>query len=129
MTTATSLVAAYEVQILQLLTEGRTYEEISTYFMRWSDISHGLSPRTIRRFCSTRGLSCRVVDDRCLDRVLTAFVSRLGHSYGRRTMQGDLRSQGMRVSQVRIAASLQCIAPIHYSAHHHSVHQAVNPIP
>ena len=54
---------------------------------------------------------------------------RVGDSYGSQTMHGLLCSHGYRVSQSRVAMSLQCVAPVHYTACQHSTHQFLNPFP
>lgn len=42
------------------------------------------------------------------------YVLHVGHAYGRSTMQGLLCSNGIEVSQSRIAAALRRVAPTQY---------------
>ena len=102
-----------------------SYEDISLYLCNLTGESHGFAPRSIRRFCSARGIRCRgELDDSSLDNVVSCLVRRVGHSYGRQTMHGLLRSHGYRVSQSRIAMSLRHATPIQHTC---SMHQFLNP--
>lgn len=61
--------------------------------------------------------------------LINSCVSLLGHSYGRRTMQGFLRSEGINVSQRRIGNALSVLYP---HAHHQRAvvsYQHINPLP
>ena len=64
-----------------------------------------------------------------LDHCVRTYVLRVSHAYGRRTMQGLLRSNGIEVSQFRIAASLRRVAPIHYCARRIDAYRTLNPFP
>ena len=64
-----------------------------------------------------------------LDQCVMSYILRVGHAYGRKTMQGLLRSHGIVVSQSRIAASLRRVAPIPYHARRADVHRMLNPFP
>lgn len=126
-----TVLAPHEGVIARLLQDGRSYEDISHILCSLTgQDSRGFSPRSIRRFCSSRELRRRgELDDVSLDNVVSSLVRSVGHAYGRRTMHGLLSSQGYRVSQSRVAASLQRIAPVQYSAWQCSTHQLLNPFP
>ena len=120
----------HERNIRLFVSEGRSYEEISYYLSRLTGQSQGLSPRTIRRFCASRGIGYRGgIDDARLDGIVRTLVYRVGHSYGRRTMNGLLRSEGVLVSQSRLAASLERVSPIQYAARRHETNRMLNPLP
>lgn len=55
-------------------------------------------------------------------------MNSVGHVYGRRTLQGLLRSCGVYVSQRRVAASLQRVAPLEYASRHFTTHRLLNPV-
>ena len=61
--------------------------------------------------------------------MLMDFVTRVGHAYGKRTMHGLLRSQGVRVSQRMLAASMQRVAPLQYASRCHITNRSLNPLP
>ena len=69
------------------------------------------------------------LNERDLDQCVTAYIRRVGHAYGRRTMQGLLRSNGIQVSQARLAASLRRLAPLQYHARSIDIHRMLNPAP
>ena len=127
----TTVLAPYKVVIACLLQAGRSYEDISHYLCRLNGQSRrGFSPRSIRRFCSSRGWRLHsALDDISLDSEVATLVGHVGHSYGRRSMHRLLRSLGHRVNQSRVAASLHRIAPIQHSARQHSTYQLLNPFP
>ena len=53
----------------------------------------------------------------------------VGHNYGRRTLHGYLRSQGVHVSQRRVGASLSRVAPRPAQNRRAQTHRQINPIP
>ena len=87
----------------------------------------GLSERSVRRFCQRKGISYRS----CLDdqEVIQRAIQEVGNGYGRRMMHGLLSSQDLHVSQSRVAASLQRVAPYHYTSRrlNSGVRQIQNP--
>ena len=81
-------------------------------------------------FLSGEGLYMRPsLGNRELDQCVTTYVLHVGHVYGRRTMQGLLRGNGIVVSQARIAASLRRVAPIQYCARSRFTYRMLNPSP
>ena len=56
-------------------------------------------------------------------------VTRVGHVYGRRTLQGLLNSQGVRVSQRRLVISMHRVAPLQYTSQRRNVNRSLNPMP
>ena len=120
----------YETTIRYMISEGWSYDEISEHLTGLAGQSHGFSPRTVRRFCASRGIRCRSgIDEAHLDRIVRTLVTRVGHAYGRRTMHGLVHSQGVQVSQSRLAASLERVAPIQYAARRHETNRMLNPLP
>ena len=120
----------YEDSILTLLSEGRSYDDISEYLRRTTGETQGLSARSIRHYCYSRGVRVRpLVDQPCLDRIVMCLVGRVGHSYGRRTMHGLLHSVGVRACQARVARSLSRVAPIQYASRQSVANRLLNPFP
>ena len=109
---------------------GHTHRQISQYLQAAMPGVRGLSSRSVRRFCFRRGIHYRSrLSTASLDRLVHSRVSQVGHSYGRRTLHGLLRSEGVHVSQQRISNSLHRLFP---QAHHqrtHTMAMHINPIP
>ena len=56
----------------------------------------GLSIRSVRRFCSSCGIHYRsTLGEGELDELVRSRVGSVGHSYGRRSLQGLLRAEGI----------------------------------
>ena len=115
---------ANEEAILTLFSEGRSYADISEYLRQLTGETQGLSAR-YRRGVRVRPL----LDQPSLDRLISSLVSRVGHSYGRRTMHGLLSSVGVQVCQARVAISLSRIAPIQYACRRNFMNRLLNPFP
>lgn len=90
----------------------------------------GLSQQSVRRFCSSRGIRfCSGIFEGTLFNIIYRSVSLLGHSYGRRKLQGFLHSEGINVSQRRIGQALRLLFPIaHYERVMTSLRH-INPAP
>lgn len=56
-------------------------------------------------------------------------VRSVGHSYGRKTIQGLLRSKGIHVGQMKIGESLTRVAPLPMSLRRGNVYRLINPPP
>ena len=90
----------------------------------------GLSVRSVRRFCSSRGIHQRTtMTDRELDELVRSTVACVGHSYGRRSLQGLLRADGIYVSQRRLGMCLRRLFPLAHSIRAQTLGRLVNPIP
>lgn len=122
---------AHEDSICGMISEGYTYQQISDCLTELTGEPLGLSPRSLRRFCRLMDIGPRSgsLDDASLYRALSSAIARVGHSYGRRTMHGLLASQGIHVSQSRVAAVMEQIAPIQYLSRRHNVQRMLNPFP
>lgn len=122
---------SFEQEIRRRVSQGQTHEEISQFLRSVMPSCHrSLSPRNVRRFCTQRGIHYRSgLTDFQLDNVVSSTVYRIGHSYGRRAMQGLLRSRGIFVSQRRLGLSLRRIFPMAHAQRTANVIQHLNPIP
>ena len=121
---------AFESTVRSLFSQGWTYERISTYIQQLTGVTRGFSCRSVRRFCQARGLLRRhTLGENALDQCVRMYVLRVGHAYGRRTMQGLLRSNGIEVSQRRIAAALRRVAPVQYCTRRIDAYRMLNPFP
>jgi hypothetical protein len=69
------------------------------------------------------------LEDRELDQCVQSYVVHVGHAYGRRTMQGLSRSNGLVVSQARTVASLRRVNPVQYHASGVNASRMLNPSP
>ena len=121
---------AFESTVRSLFSQGWTYERIAAYLQQLTGVTRGFSCRSVRRFCRARGLLRRhYLGEDELDQCVRMYVLRVGHAYGRRTMQGLLRSNGIEVSQSRIAAALRRVAPIQYFARRIDTYRMLNAFP
>lgn len=127
--TSWSYLSHHEDLVCRLLQDGRSYDCISCFLTAFCGRQvRGLSSRSVRRFCSERGLRLRGrLDDATLDRIISALIRSVGHSYGRRTMHGLLRSLVFRVSQSRVSRSMQRVAPAQHHCRQRSIRQLLNP--
>ena len=120
----------YEQDIRQLVSEGMSHSSISRYLRQLDPTHRGLSERSVRRFCARREIHYRSrLSDRDLDARVHSAVRSIGHSYGRHTLHGFLRSQGLHVSQCRIGRSLSRIAPRPAQLRRSRTFQQMNPVP
>lgn len=123
--------STHEDIIRDLISQGWTYDQISDHLSSLTGESRGLSARSLRRYCADRCIGRRsmCIDDVELERVLLVAIARVGHSYGRRSMQGLLASEGVQVSQSRLSSIMERIAPIQHAARQQDAHRLLNPIP
>ena len=90
-------IADYRQEVARRVAAGDTYQRISSSLRQRHPSRRGFSARTVRRFCSREGIHYRSgLDEGQLDRVIASQVLSVGHSYGRRTMHGLLRAQGVK---------------------------------
>ena len=120
----------YEREIRLRISRGQTHQEISDFLVSVLPSHRGLSPRSVRRFCAQRGIHYRsCLNNTQLDRLISSTVRRVGHSYGRRSIQGLLRSHGVNVSQRRIGSSLRRSFPMAHAQRTANVVHHLNPVP
>jgi len=105
-----------EGEVRTLVERGETHDQISHHLKQIYPNRRGISARSVRRFCSQRDIRQRnEMNDDELDRVIESRVSAVGHTYGRRTMHGLLRAEGLSVCQRRVGESLQRTNPFQHS--------------
>ena len=127
---AARLFAAYESEIRGRVDRGETLETVSQYLQSLFPGARGISARSLQRFCHSRDIHYRSnLSTVELDRLVQYAVTRVGHSYGRRSLHGLLHSQGIHVSQSRIGASLRRVFPLAHSVRRRTLGRALNPIP
>ena len=120
----------FESEIDGMVRVGFTHEEISQYLRIILPSQRGLSARSVRRFCAAIGIRFRsLLDTASLDCLIQSRVSLVGHSYGRRTLHGLLRSEGINVSQRRIGSSLQHVFPHAHTQRAGTMRRHINPVP
>ena len=121
----------YERDIRRLVEEGMSHSAISLYLRQCEPSIHrGLSERSVRRFCGQRQIHYRSrLTDAELDRRVHDAVRSVGHSYGRRTMHGFLRSQNLHVSQRRSGRALLRVAPRPTHSRRTRTYRQTNPVP
>ena len=120
----------FEDTVNRLVLSGWSHHDISSSFQNIFPGVRGLSERNIRRFCSTNQIHYRSgLNPSQLERLVANAIRRAGNSYGRRTLQGFLRSHGSIVSQDRIRLAMQQVAPGPMSIRRRISNQATNPHP
>ncbi len=119
----------HERDIRLLVEAGISHMEISRYIMNMNPgVRRGLSERSVRRFCSELDIHYRSrLNTYQLDEVVRDAIVRAGHSYGRRTLQGLVRSFGHVISQERIRHAMHRVAPIPMATRRRNSHQISNP--
>ena len=128
--TAPKWLAAFEEEIHRRVLPGDAYGHVSQYIRLASNSTRGLSARSVQTFCWSRGIHYRSnLSEGELDAVVHHFVSRVGHTYGRRSLHGLLRSEGVHVSKERLGRALSRTYPLAFSHRSHSMQRAVNPVP
>lgn len=76
-------------EIRELVEAGESHKYISHHLQLLYPGRHGLSARSVRRFCAEQGIRARnLISDDALDQVIHSQVSAVGHTYGRRCMHG-----------------------------------------
>ena len=119
----------FEREIAARVTARETYQQISQNLRQRNPSIRGLSARSVRRFCVSRGIHYRSrMNDQELDVHVALRVQTVGHSYGRKTMQGLLRVSGIRASQRRVGHSLSRVAPGPHHSRRQLTHQRINPV-
>ena len=117
--------------ILNLLQRGYSYKQISEYYQGLNPAVRGLSARSFRRYCKLNNLT-RLSDDDVTG-IVHRLVNNYGHSYGRRMMQGSIRSllgiTAEAVSQRRVSRALKLIAPVAHQARAQDTLERQNPVP
>ena len=90
----------YELFIKRCVEKGETYSTISLRLKSMLPRTRGLSERSVRRFCKKLNIHpYSHLSNGQLDSITAAAVRSVGHSYGRKTMQGLFRSKGIRVGE------------------------------
>ena len=109
---------------------GDSLISVSLYLQSVFPGVRGFSIRSVRRFCEERDIHYRsYLCDNDVDIVVRQCVFDVGHSYGRRSLQGLLRASGIQISQQRIAILLQRTFPTAHSQRSRTLGRAINPIP
>lgn len=121
-------VSWYGDEIALWVALGATYESISMNLRRRNPQQSGYSARSVRRYCADDGVHYRSgLTDSQLDRVVSALIQTVGHSYGRRTLHGLLSSQGLHVSQPRISRCMTRVAPAPQRHRAYTARRHLNP--
>ena len=120
----------YEAEIRRYVSEGVSHASISRRLCHLVSSHRGFSERSVRRFCAERDIHYRSrLSDRELDVRVRSAVHSVGHSYGRRTLHGLMRSQHLHVSQGRLGSALSRVAPGPSQARRTRAYRQTNPIP
>lgn len=114
--------------IVQLISEDWSYDEVSEYLKTMVGDTRGMSSRTLHRCCARRGIChCSAVDQDQLDRIVWFFCHYGWSLLWKENNAWSLMSQGLHMNQCRLAASLQCVAPVQYTAWCYDTNKMLNP--
>ena len=108
-----------------------THHAIATELQqRYPSQARGLSARSVRRYCNNNGIhrSSRLTSGE-VDDVVERAVSLVGPSYGRRTLTGLLRSEGIIVGEQRVRTSMRRVTPAYIENRRQRTYRQLNPIP
>ena len=128
MSTLESLAFA-EPLIRDRVRRGYSHQAIAQELQQQCPSIRGLSTRSVRRFCSTNEIhhSSRLSANE-VDNVVEQYVARVGPSYGRRTLTGLLRSEGITVGE-RVRESMRRITPVYIEHRRRNTYHQINPVP
>ena len=107
-----------------------TYTAIAVELQQRYPAVRGLSARSVRRYCNSNGISrsSRLSSSEVDDAVERA-VSLVGPSYGRRTLTGLLRSEGVIVGEQRVRSAMRRVTPAYIEHRHRRTYRQLNPRP
>lgn len=107
-----------------------TFDAIAVELQQICPSTRGLSARSVRRYCNDNGIcrSSRLTTSEVDDAVERA-VSLVGPSYGRRTLTGLLRSEGIIVGEQRVRSSMRRITPTYIEQRRQRTYRQLNPAP
>ena len=122
---------ADENVVRSMVQTGSSHEQVAQYYQNIYHNQRGFSARSVRRYCNHHNIN-RITDQE-LFVLVGDLVGAYGHTYGRRMMQGSVRSilgiTSGAVSQRRVARALQAVAPREYQARARDLIVRTNPVP
>lgn len=110
------------------LETGATHEEVSERLKANFPHARGLGVESVRKFCGRR-FPKPIVKEAALDAVVAEAVGRVGPYFGRKTLQGFLKSRGCFVGERRIGAALNRVCPVYAAARRCRAAVQTNPLP
>ena len=107
-----------------------SYSAISVDLQQAFPSDRGFSARSVRRFCNDNGISrsSRLTSSE-VDQAVERAVSFVGPCYGRRTLTGLLRSEGMVVGEQRVRESTRRVTPAYMEHRRQHSYRQLNPTP
>ena len=106
----------------------QTHEKVSEELQKMFPDKRGLSSCSVRRFCSEKGIhSSSRLEQPQLSQTVANAISKIGPTYGRKTMKGYLASRGIRAGQRQIAAVLPYTNPIYHHKRQTNTEKLMNP--
>ncbi len=125
------LIPNVEDFVRNCVSRGLTHEEISRQLqLAYPLVNRGFSSRSVRRFCNTNGITRYTrLNDQEVDTAVERAVSEVGPSYGRRTLLGYVRSQGLQISERRIRPSIRRVTPLYVQNRYNCTYRLINPTP
>ena len=129
MSTLESLSLA-EPLIRDRVRRGQSHQAIAQELQHQYPSLRGLSTRSVRQFCSTNQIHCSSrLSTHEVDSVVEQYVVRVGPSYGRRTLTGLLRSEGITVGEQRVRESMRRATPVYIEHRRRNTYHQINPVP
>ena len=116
---------------MNLLQREYSCKQISEYYQGLNPAARGLSARSFRCYYKLNNLSR--LSDVDVTGIVHHLVNNYGHSYGRRMIQGSIRSlleiTAGAVSQRRVSRALQLVAPVAHQSRGQDTLERQNPVP
>lgn len=112
------------------LSNNSTYIAIAMELQQRYPSVRGLSARSVRRYCNDHQMSrsSRLTSSE-VDDVVERAVSSVGPSYGRRTLTGLLRSEGVVVGEQRVRLAMRRVTPLYVERRRQQTYRQFNPRP
>lgn len=127
---ASSSYCEFVEEVTGRVSSRETLVSIAADFQRRHRGSRGFSLRSLERFCRSINLRARAsIDVEDLDEAVSLAIRAVGHTYGRRMLQGTLRASGVHASQRRISLSMQRLEGEAHAARQRDAVRLLNPLP
>ncbi|XP_019859201.1 PREDICTED: uncharacterized protein LOC109587405 isoform X2 [Amphimedon queenslandica] len=107
-----------------------THLQLSCHLQSLYPGVRGFSVRSIQRFCASKDIHrTSQLDTNEVEQAVTEAVTKVGPTYGRKTMKGLLASEGKVIGEERVGRALRQVNPVHHHARQTVTARLINPIP
>ena len=114
--------------IVELISLNYSHSSIQQYISMNFNVRRGISLRSIRRYITDNQLVYRPNNDQ-LDQHVSQAITEGGVYYGRRMLQGTLRSNNIHAGEGRIRNAMLQVDPVNYNNRRTDSNRRFNPVP